>query len=343
MLCNALAKTPRGVVTIVFETTDSIQHMFFRYLDKAHPALKAAPGPDERRGHRGPLQEDGRPGRPGRGRARQEGRPVRHVGPRLQVLPPGRQPQLLAPPERLPGPRGRAGPRAASGSRTSIGRGRRPTPSASAAFTSTSRAGRPRASSSRAPKRRLSRPSSAASSARSRTAGTARPRSPTSTTARPSTPGPYKDNAPDLIIGYNEGYRASWDGVTGIVNAVVIEDNTKAWSGDHCIDPALVPGVLFSNLKIKRPDPSIMDVAPTVLELFGIAPPAHMDGRGLVDVGRTLRPRTREGVMSDKKRAALSRRDFLKAGVAASAAVGLGGAAPLHPQGLRPGPGHERR
>jgi predicted AlkP superfamily phosphohydrolase/phosphomutase len=96
--------------------------------------------------------------------------------------------------------------------------------------------------------------------------------------------GPYRDNAPDLIIGYNEGYRASWDGVTGIVNDVVIEDNAKAWSGDHCIDPALVPGVLFSSLKIKRPDPSIMDVAPTVLELFGIAPPAHMDGRGLVDV-----------------------------------------------------------
>src|SRR5512143_3027300 len=43
MLMNALAKTPRGVVAIVFETTDSIQHMFFRYLDRAHPALKAAP------------------------------------------------------------------------------------------------------------------------------------------------------------------------------------------------------------------------------------------------------------------------------------------------------------
>ncbi|HMA54007.1 MAG TPA: alkaline phosphatase family protein, partial [Acidobacteriota bacterium] len=97
--------------------------------------------------------------------------------------------------------------------------------------------------------------------------------------------GPFKENAPDLIIGYNEGYRASWDGVTGIVNRIVIEDNIKAWSGDHCIDPALVPGVLFSNLKLKRTDPSIMDVAPTVLELFGIAPPTPMDGRGLVDVG----------------------------------------------------------
>jgi predicted AlkP superfamily phosphohydrolase/phosphomutase len=95
--------------------------------------------------------------------------------------------------------------------------------------------------------------------------------------------GPYKDNAPDLIIGYNEGYRASWDGVTGIVNAAVIEDNTKAWSGDHCIDPALVPGVLFSSLKLKTDKPSIMDIAPTALELFGIDPPAHMDGRSLVD------------------------------------------------------------
>jgi predicted AlkP superfamily phosphohydrolase/phosphomutase len=96
--------------------------------------------------------------------------------------------------------------------------------------------------------------------------------------------GPYKDNAPDLIIGYAEGYRASWEGVTGIVDDVVISDNAKAWSGDHCIDPALVPGVLFSNLKLKTANPSIMDLAPTVLELFGIAPPAHMDGRGLVDV-----------------------------------------------------------
>ncbi len=55
MLANALKKTPRGVVAIVFETTDSIQHMFFRYLDKAHPALKSAPAGDERRGHRGAL------------------------------------------------------------------------------------------------------------------------------------------------------------------------------------------------------------------------------------------------------------------------------------------------
>jgi predicted AlkP superfamily phosphohydrolase/phosphomutase len=96
--------------------------------------------------------------------------------------------------------------------------------------------------------------------------------------------GPYKENCPDLIVGYNEGYRISWDSVTGKVNNTVFEDNTKAWSGDHCIDPRIVPGILFCNQKIKTKNPSIMDIAPTVLELFGLDVPSHMDGRPLIDV-----------------------------------------------------------
>jgi predicted AlkP superfamily phosphohydrolase/phosphomutase len=95
--------------------------------------------------------------------------------------------------------------------------------------------------------------------------------------------GPYKENSPDLLIGYNIGYRASWDSVTGKVSDIVFEDNTKAWSGDHCIDPVHVPGVFFSNFKINTRTPSIMDIAPTVLSLFGLAVPGHMDGRPLVE------------------------------------------------------------
>ena len=91
--------------------------------------------------------------------------------------------------------------------------------------------------------------------------------------------GPYVGNAPDLIIGYGESYRASWDAVTGKVTAQVFEDNTKAWSGDHCVDPRLVPGVLFSNQTITAEKPAIVDVAPTILKLFGLAKPAHMDGK----------------------------------------------------------------
>ena len=91
--------------------------------------------------------------------------------------------------------------------------------------------------------------------------------------------GPYLDAAPDFIVGYNEGYRCSWEGAVGKVTAQVIEPNQKAWSGDHCVDPALVPGVLFSNRKVQAADPGIEDLAPTALSLFGIEAPAWMEGK----------------------------------------------------------------
>jgi len=91
--------------------------------------------------------------------------------------------------------------------------------------------------------------------------------------------GPYVDNAPDLIVGYGAGFRASWDSVMGKVTSQIFEDNLKAWSGDHCIDPRLVPGVLFSNRKIAEEKPAIVDVAPTILKLFGLGLPAQLDGK----------------------------------------------------------------
>ena len=91
--------------------------------------------------------------------------------------------------------------------------------------------------------------------------------------------GPYVDNAPDLLVGYGRGYRAAWDSVTGRVTGQIFEDNIKAWSGDHCVDPRLVPGVLFSNQKIADQQPAIVDVAPTVLQQFGLHLPTHFDGK----------------------------------------------------------------
>jgi predicted AlkP superfamily phosphohydrolase/phosphomutase len=91
--------------------------------------------------------------------------------------------------------------------------------------------------------------------------------------------GPFRENAPDLIIGYAKGYRVGWDSAKGKVSETVLEDNCKAWSGDHCIDPLLVPGVLFSNRKLACEDPAIADVAPSVLSWFGLAAPPQMDGK----------------------------------------------------------------
>ncbi len=93
--------------------------------------------------------------------------------------------------------------------------------------------------------------------------------------------GPYSENAPDLIIGYNAGYRISWDCASGMVAGPVFEDNVKAWSGDHCIDPRLVPGVLFCNYEMEEELPALIDIAPSVLKLFGLNPPKHMDGKPL--------------------------------------------------------------
>ncbi len=94
--------------------------------------------------------------------------------------------------------------------------------------------------------------------------------------------GPYLAAAPDMLVGYEEGYRVSWDSAVGKLSSSVLEDNVKAWSGDHCVDPELVPGVLFSNLNIDTADPGIEDMAPTALRLFGLDPPAWMDGKPLL-------------------------------------------------------------
>jgi predicted AlkP superfamily phosphohydrolase/phosphomutase len=94
--------------------------------------------------------------------------------------------------------------------------------------------------------------------------------------------GGYKEQAPDLIIGYDRGYRVSWDAAIGRTSRAVFHTNLKAWSGDHCVDPSVVPGVLFCNHPLATPNPRLLDLAPTILELFGIVPPDYMDGKPLV-------------------------------------------------------------
>ena len=93
--------------------------------------------------------------------------------------------------------------------------------------------------------------------------------------------GPYLDVAPDIVVGYNAGYRISWDAAVGKSSGTVFEDNVKAWSGDHCIDPPLIPGVVFCNRKFEAGDPGIEDLAPTALSLFGFKAPPWMDGKDI--------------------------------------------------------------
>ena len=94
--------------------------------------------------------------------------------------------------------------------------------------------------------------------------------------------GPYRGDGPDLLPGYEVGYRVSWDCAKGSVFPALFEDNTKRWSGDHCVDSEIVPGVLFTNVPLENRDARLMDLGPTVLDLFGVPVPAYMTGRSLL-------------------------------------------------------------
>jgi len=94
-------------------------------------------------------------------------------------------------------------------------------------------------------------------------------------------PGPYTDDGPELLPGFAEGYRESWDCAQGVVGSAVFEDNVRPWSGDHCMDPEIVPGVLFTNLALDAEAPRLMDLGPTALTLLGVDVPGYMMGRNL--------------------------------------------------------------
>ena len=95
--------------------------------------------------------------------------------------------------------------------------------------------------------------------------------------------GPYRANGPDVIVGYKPDYRTDWDAAVGAVSSTVISDNTRSWSGDHCMDPRQVPGVVFSTVKFDNPKPWLVDMAPTVLDLLGLPRPPHMVGRSIFE------------------------------------------------------------
>jgi predicted AlkP superfamily phosphohydrolase/phosphomutase len=91
--------------------------------------------------------------------------------------------------------------------------------------------------------------------------------------------GEYRAEAPDLVVGFNAGYRMSWQTAIGGAPRSLLEPNRKQWSGDHIVDPSVVPGVLFCNRKISAESSRSLDIAPTVLTAMGISPPAEIKGK----------------------------------------------------------------
>lgn len=94
--------------------------------------------------------------------------------------------------------------------------------------------------------------------------------------------GPWVGLAPDIVVGYESGYRISDESVLGKFPEGIFAGRRNKWSADHCMDPSVVPGVLLANKRIVAASPAIWDLAPTILKEFGIDTPGDMDGKALV-------------------------------------------------------------
>ena len=103
--------------------------------------------------------------------------------------------------------------------------------------------------------------------------------------------GEFLEDEGDLLLGFAPHYRVGWsstfggmeveeDELGGWKPAPICSDNDSLWSGGH-VSVALpdVAGVFFSNRKLDMgSDPvKALAIAPTVLDLVGVAVPPEMD------------------------------------------------------------------
>jgi hypothetical protein len=79
------------------------------------------------------------------------------------------------------------------------------------------------------------------------------------------------DVAPDLIVGYAGATRASDESALGELASEVFADNRGEWTGDHCMDPALVPGVLLTTRPLRQRATHLRELAPALLAELGIS------------------------------------------------------------------------
>src|SRR6185295_15233468 len=95
--------------------------------------------------------------------------------------------------------------------------------------------------------------------------------------------GAEKEKGPDILVGYSRGYRSSSDSPLGLFPKAIFVDNRNSWSGDHCIDYRLVPGILVTNRRIKSQTPTLADLSVSILQEYGVAPGKGMMGKDILE------------------------------------------------------------
>jgi predicted AlkP superfamily phosphohydrolase/phosphomutase len=91
--------------------------------------------------------------------------------------------------------------------------------------------------------------------------------------------GAHVDEAPDIVLGFNRGYRISFKSPLGQVPKDVLEDNRAKWSGDHMGAAEIMPGILLTNQPFKAESPALYDLTATIMDVFGIEKPEGMIGK----------------------------------------------------------------
>jgi predicted AlkP superfamily phosphohydrolase/phosphomutase len=93
--------------------------------------------------------------------------------------------------------------------------------------------------------------------------------------------GESADSAPDIQLGFAEGYQMNKACAAGAAPTEVFSPNMDKWSGEHAAsDVAFTPGILFAN-KSLAPNAAIIDLGPTALKHLGLNVPGDYEGRCL--------------------------------------------------------------
>jgi predicted AlkP superfamily phosphohydrolase/phosphomutase len=88
--------------------------------------------------------------------------------------------------------------------------------------------------------------------------------------------------APDLQLGFAEGYQNSKATGRGAAPKELFVTNTDKWSGDHASsDVKTTPGIFFSSKPVNGA-PTIVDLGVTALNYLGLKVPADYEGKDLL-------------------------------------------------------------
>ncbi|MFP4502283.1 MAG: alkaline phosphatase family protein [Candidatus Hydrogenedentota bacterium] len=98
----------------------------------------------------------------------------------------------------------------------------------------------------------------------------------------PNPEGEAMADAPDIQLGYAEGYQTTKGSAAGAAPEELFSVNDDKWSGEHASsDVATTAGIFFTNKRVET-DPQLRDLGVTALEYLGATVPAEFEGKDLL-------------------------------------------------------------